>query len=159
MQIADNMAVSIHYTLTNDQGEQLDSSRGGEPLVYLHGHGNIIPGLENALSGKEINDTFVVTAQPAEAYGERNEQLIQIVPDTMFSETDQLEVGMQFHAETNQGMNVVTITDIQDDKVTIDGNHPLSGVALTFDVEVVEIRSATDEEIEHKHIHSAGCNH
>ncbi len=159
MQIADKMAVSIHYTLTNEAGEQLDSSEGQDPLVYLHGHGNIIPGLENALKGKEVSDKFSVTIQPADAYGERRDDMVQVVPKSMFEGIDEIKVGMQFHADTSQGMSVVTVSKVEGDEITIDGNHPLSGLALTFDVEVMEIRPATEDELEHKHIHGEGCNH
>ncbi len=159
MQITDKLAVTIHYTLTNGAGEQLDSSRGEEPMVYLHGVGQIIPGLENALAGKEVNDRFTVTVEAADAYGERNDNMLQVVPMEMFGDTDKIEVGMQFHADTSNGMSVVTVTNVEDDQVTIDGNHPLAGETLTFDVEVMDIRPATADEIEHQHIHGEGCDH
>jgi FKBP-type peptidyl-prolyl cis-trans isomerase SlyD len=159
MQVADNMAVSIHYTLTNNAGEQLDSSIGGEPLVYLHGTGNIIPGLESAMLGKSAGDKFNVTIAPKEAYGEISEQMVQVVPRKMFEGIDTVEVGMQFHADASSGPAVVTVTKIEGDDVTIDGNHPLAGEALTFDVEVVEVRAATEDELDHGHVHGAGCEH
>ncbi len=159
MQITDKLAVSIHYTLTNGAGEQLDSSRGEEPMVYLHGAGQIIPGLENALTGKQAKDRFTVTVEPAEAYGERVDAMTQVVSKEMFGEIDQIEAGMQFHAETSQGMSVVTVTNVEGDQVTIDGNHPLAGETLTFDVEVMDVRTATAEEIEHQHVHSESCSH
>ncbi len=159
MQIADKMAVAIHYTLTNNASEQLDSSIGSDPLIYLHGHGNIIPGLENALTGKVVNDKFSVTIPPADAYGERKDEMVQIVPQSMFDDAGKIELGMQFKADTNQGVNVVTVTKIEGDQITIDGNHPLSGESLTFDVEVLEVRPATEDELNHQHIHGEGCNH
>lgn len=158
MQITDKTAVSFHYILTNDRGEQLDSSRGEEPLVYLHGAGNIIPGLENALSGKSAGDTFSVSIPPAEAYGEINPAMTQVVSLKMF-EGMEVEVGMQFHADVSHGAGIITVTAIDGDDVTIDGNHPLAGETLNFDVEVVEVRAATDDEMAHGHIHGAGCQH
>ena len=159
MQVADNMAVSIHYTLTNDDGEVLDSSIGDEPLVYLHGGGNIIPGLEKALHGKVAGDKFNVRIAPEDAYGELMEEMIQVISRDMFEGIDNIEVGMQFHADVSSGSGVVTVVSIEDDDITIDGNHPLAGLALTFDVEVIDVRAATEEEATHGHIHGAGCHH
>lgn len=159
MKISDKMAVSIHYTLTNSAGENLDSSRGEEPMVYLHGYGQIITGLENALKGKEIRDKFNTTIAPADAYGELREDMLKVVPMSMFEGMDKVEVGMQFHADANEGVDVVTVTKIDGDQVTIDGNHPMAGEALTFDVEVMDIRPATADELSHQHIHGEGCNH
>ncbi len=158
MQITDKTAVSIHYTLTNGSGEQLDSSRGEAPLVYLHGAGNIIAGLEAALNGKQAGDKFNVTIPADQAYGEVSEEMIQVVSRNMFDGMD-LEVGMQFHAEVSYGPGIITITQIDGDDITIDGNHPLAGEDLTFDVEVVEVRPASADEIAHGHIHGAGCHH
>ena len=153
------MAVSIHYTLTNSAGEKLDSSRGEEPMVYLQGYGQIITGLENALKGKGIGDKFNTTIAPADAYGELREDMLKVVSMSMFEGMDKVEVGMQFHADANQGVDVVTVTKIDGDQVTIDGNHPMAGEALTFDVEVMDIRPATADELSHQHIHGEGCNH
>ncbi|NJA06209.1 peptidylprolyl isomerase [Methylococcaceae bacterium WWC4] len=158
MQITNNTAVSFHYTLTNRDGEQLDSSRGEVPLVYLHGAGNIIAGLEAALAGKQIGDKFNVTIAPDQAYGEIQEEMKQVVSKTMFGDME-VEVGMQFHADVNYGSGVITVTEINGDDVTIDGNHPLAGEALTFDVEVVDVRPATADEMSHGHVHGAGCSH
>ncbi len=159
MQVADNMAVSIHYTLINDEGEVLDSSQDDEALVYLHGEGNIISGLEQALNGKAVGDKFNVRLDAKDAYGEFIEERVQVIPRAMFEGIDELEVGMQFQADVSDGPGIVTIIKIEGDEVTIDGNHPLAGVPLTFDVEVVAIRAATEEELEHGHIHGAGCHH
>jgi FKBP-type peptidyl-prolyl cis-trans isomerase SlyD len=159
MQVADNMAVSIHYTLTNDDGEVLDSSIGDEALVYLHGGGNIISGLEKALHGKVAGDKFNVRIAPEDAYGELMEEMIQVISRDMFEGIDNIEVGMQFHADVSSGSGVVTVVNIEDDDITIDGNHPLAGLALTFDVEVIDVRAATEEEAAHGHIHGAGCHH
>ena len=159
MQVADNMAVSIHYTLTDDDGEVLDSSIGDEALVFLQGSGNIISGLENAMVGKVVGDKFNVRIAPEDAYGELMEDMIQVISRDMFEGIDDIEVGMQFHADVNSGSGIVTVVSIDDDNITIDGNHPLAGLALTFDVEVIDVRPATEEEAAHGHIHGAGCHH
>ena len=158
MQITDKTAVSFHYTLTNTSGEQLDSSRGEEPLLYLHGAGNIISGLEAAMAGKAVGDSFTVTIPPTDGYGELVPEMVQVVSKKMFEGMD-VEVGMQFHADVNYGSGVITVTEINGDDVTIDGNHPLAGETLIFDVEVVDVRPATEDELAHGHIHGAGCNH
>ena len=159
MQVADNMAVSIHYTLTNDDGEVLDSSIGDEALVFLQGSGNIIPGLEKAMVGKVTSDKFNVRIVPEEAYSELMEDMIQVLSRDMFEGIDNIEVGMQFHADVSSGPGVVTVVSIEGDDITIDGNHPLAGIALNFDVEVIDVRLATEEEASHGHIHGAGCHH
>lgn len=159
MQIANNTAVTIHYTLTNDAGEEIDSTAGGEPLVYLHGCGNIISGLEEALSSKSAGDKLNVRIEAADAYGEFSENLIQVVSREMFDGIDNLEVGMQFHAAVNSRSDIITVIKIEGDDVTIDGNHPMAGQVLNFDVEIVGVRMATKEEISHGHIHGAGCHH
>jgi FKBP-type peptidyl-prolyl cis-trans isomerase SlyD len=159
MQIADNMAVSIHYTLTNDEGEVIDSSIGDEALAYLHGNGNIIAGLENALNDKAVGDKFKVRIAAEDAYGEIEDDRIQIVAIDMFEGVDELEVGMQFQADVSSGPGVITIIGIDGDDITIDGNHPLAGVPLTFEVEVIDVRPATAEELAHGHVHGAGGHH
>jgi FKBP-type peptidyl-prolyl cis-trans isomerase SlyD len=159
MQIANNTAVTIHYTLTNDAGEVLDSSTGGEPMVYLHGRGNIISGLEKTLQNKNVGDKFDVRIEPEDAYGEFSDDMIQVVSREMFDGIDDLEVGMQFHAAVNSGSGIVTIMKIDGDDITIDGNHPMAGLALSFAIEVVGVRLATKDENSHGHIHGAGCNH
>lgn len=159
MQAGENTVVLIHYTLTSDGGETLDSSEGREPLGYLHGFGNIIPGLENALSGKQAGDKLKVTIAPEDAYGVREDALVQVVPRSAFGDAPDLEVGMQFQARTPEGIRVVTIVDIAGDEITLDGNHPLAGETLHFDVEVVEVRAATDEELAHGHAHGEGGHH
>lgn len=159
MQIANDVVVSIEYTLTDDQGTVIDSSVGGEPLTYLHGAGNIIPGLEGALEGKKVGDSFKVSVPPAEGYGEKDEGLLQVVPRGMFQGVDQVEVGMQFHAQTDHGMQVITVAGVEGDNVTVDGNHPLAGQNLNFDVKVVDVRVASSEELEHGHVHGAGGHH
>ena len=160
MEIANDKVVAIHYTLTNAAGDTLDSSvERGEPLAYLHGHGNIIPGLENALLGKTAGEKLDVQVQPEDGYGERHEQLIQQVPRTAFEGVDHLEPGMQFQADTGAGVRLFTITQVADEEVTIDGNHPLAGEVLTFAVEITEVREASAEELEHGHVHGEGGHH
>ena len=159
MNIAENSVASIHYTLTDNEGKVIDSSEGQEPLAYLHGAGNIIPGLEKALVGKAVGDKFKVSIPAAEAYGVRDDNMVQELPSNMFSGIDKIEVGMEFHAETEHGLQVVTVTKVDGDNVTIDGNHPLAGVDLTFDVEVADVRAASAEELEHGHAHGAGGHH
>ncbi len=159
MKIADNKVALIHYTLTNATQDVLDSSEGQEPLAYIHGHGHIVPGLENALDGRSKGDRFSVTVSAQEGYGEHDERLTQSVPRQMFSGVDEIEVGMQFHAQTEQGMQVVTVIEVADDTITIDGNHPLAGQDLHFDIEVVDVRDASAEELEHGHVHGEGGHH
>jgi len=158
--IADDHAVTIHYTLTNNAGDILDTSVDGEPLVYLHGAGNIIPGLEDALLGKAQGDDFKVTIQPEDGYGVRHPELMQVMPRSAFGGAGQLEVGMEFTAQGSDGhMQRVGITAIDGDNITIDGNHPLAGEVLNFSVTVEEVRKATREEMEHGHVHGAGGHH
>ena len=160
MTIKDNSAVSFHYTLTDDDGQQLDSSVGKEPLAYLHGAGNIIPGLENALTGKAVGDAMTVAVSAAEGYGEVQKELIQDVPRSSFQGIDEIEIGMQFEAQTGQGGAVpVTVTAVTDETITVDGNHPLAGKNLNFDVTIEAIRDATEEELEHGHVHGPGGHH
>ncbi|MCV2224750.1 FKBP-type peptidyl-prolyl cis-trans isomerase [Pseudomonas mercuritolerans] len=160
MLIAANKAVSIDYTLTNDSGEVIDSSAGGAPLVYLQGAGNIIPGLEKALEGKAVGDELKVAVEPEDAYGEYAAELVSTLSRSMFEGVDELEVGMQFHASAPDGqMQIVTIRDLDGDDVTVDGNHPLAGQRLNFEVKIVDIRDASQEEIAHGHVHGEGGHH
>jgi FKBP-type peptidyl-prolyl cis-trans isomerase SlyD len=150
--------VSFHYTLTDEQGTVIDKSED-QPLVYLHGASNIIPGLENALVGKVVGDKLTVTVQPADGYGEYQPEMVQDVPRNLFQGVDNIEVGMQFQAQADDGMQVVTVKDVTDEVVIVDGNHPLAGQTLNFDVEIVEIRDASAEELQHGHAHGAGGHH
>ncbi|TWV84846.1 peptidylprolyl isomerase [Moraxella sp. VT-16-12] len=157
--IAQDTVVKFHYTLTNDAGEVLDKSKDA-PLAYLHGHHNIIPGLEQQLLGKSAGDKFTATIAPADAYGEYLAEAVQEVPRANFQGVQNIEAGMQFQTQTDDGhVMLVTVKDVSDDVVVVDGNHPLAGVALTFDVEVVDVRAATDEEIAHGHAHGEGGHH
>lgn len=152
--IGDKLVVSIHYTLTDNEGNVLDSSEGAEPLTYLHGAGNIIPGLEKALVGKVEGDTEQVTVQPAEGYGEVMSELMQTVDKAAFQGVESVEVGMSFEAQTSDGsVQHIVVSKVDGDQVTVDANHPLAGVVLNFDVEIVTVREATEEEVAHGHVH------
>ncbi len=144
----------MHYKLTSTEGEVLDSSEGREPLAYLHGHGNIIPGLEKALDGKSAGEQITATVPAAEAYGEHNPGLITQADRSQFPEGVELSPGMQFQAQTPQGNRIATITGIEGDKVQVDANHPLAGMDLQFDVEIVDIREAKPAELQHGHVHA-----
>jgi len=159
MQVADDKVVIFHYTLTNDAGDVLDSSADGDPLAYLHGAGNIIPGLEQALSGKAAGDKLNVRINPEDGYGTRQDELIQEIPRELIQGIENLEIGMQLQAQSEHGMQVFTIIELADDTATLDGNHPLAGVPLTFDVEITEVREASDEELAHGHVHGPGGHH
>lgn len=144
-----NRIVSIRYTLTNGEGEQLDRSPDGEPLVYLHGAAGVLPALETALAGKSAGDSFDVTIAPAEGFGEHQPSMIQSVPRSALLIEQELEVGMQITAQTEHGDRPVTITAMDDDSITIDANHPLAGMTLRFEGRVEDVRAATEEEIRH----------
>jgi FKBP-type peptidyl-prolyl cis-trans isomerase SlyD len=159
MQISKDKVVSINYTLTGDQGQVLDSSQGREPLAYLHGKQNIIPGLESALEGKSTGDSLKVSIAPEQAYGLHDAKMVQIVPRKAFQAATEITAGMQFQGQTNQGPRVITVTKVEGDNITIDANHPLAGQTLNFDVKVVEVRDATAEEISHGHVHGPGGHH
>jgi FKBP-type peptidyl-prolyl cis-trans isomerase SlyD len=159
VQIEKNRVVTLNYTLRDEQGAVIDSSTGRAPLSYLHGKGNIIPGLEEALAGKAAGDRLDVTVAPERAYGPRDERLVQIVPRARFGEVEGLQPGMQVRASSPQGPRMVTVVRIDRDFVTVDGNHPLAGRTLHFSVEVAEVRKATHEEVSHGHVHGAGGHH
>ena len=159
MSITQDSVVTIHYTLTDDDGKVIDSSSPGEPLAYLHGHGNLIPGLERELTGKSPGDKLNVKLTPADGYGEYDKQLVQRVPRRSLKGIPNLRAGMQLQAQTDQGPRMVTVTNIVGDMVTVDGNHPLAGKNLTFDVEIAEVREATPEELSHGHVHGPGDHH
>ena len=159
MSIETNHVVSIHYTLKGDAGEVIDSSAGGEPLAYLHGHGNLVPGLERELTGRNAGDRLQVKIPPADGYGEYDPQLVQRVPRRALKGVGNVRVGMRLHAQTEHGPKPVTVTQITGDMVTLDGNHPLAGKTLNFDVEIAAVRAATEEELSHGHVHGAGGHH
>ncbi len=153
MQIAKHKVVSIDYTLTDDDDQIIDTSKGSEPLTYIHGTGNLIPGLEKALVGKSPGDAFEVTVSPEEGYGLHDETLLEVLPRSKFNADQEIQVGMQFYAEGSAEVQVITVVGIEDDQITIDGNHPLAGRTLNFAIKVVEVREATPEEIVHGHVH------
>jgi FKBP-type peptidyl-prolyl cis-trans isomerase SlyD len=159
VEIAVDRVVTIHYTLKDDNGAVLDSSAGGEPLAYIQGHGNLVSGLEKALEGKQDGDTLAVSVAPADGYGIRDEALIQRVPKRSLQGSGQIKKGMQFQARTDGGMRTFTVTAVIGDMVTLDGNHPLADQTLHFDIEIVGVREATTEELEHGHVHGAGGHH
>lgn len=158
MQITKHSVVSIHYTLRDNAGTILDSSSGKDPLLYMQGVGNMIPGMEEGLEGKKKGDKFEIKVSPEKGYGVRSENLIQKVPRSSFG-SQEVRKGMQFSAQSNHGSQVVTVTEVGLESVTVDGNHPLAGVHLNFDVEVMEVRQATPEEVAHGHVHGPGGHH
>jgi len=160
MQISKNKVVAIDYTLTGQDGQVIDSSKGKPPLAYIHGTNAIISGLEKALDGKSAGDTLNVTIAPAEAYGERDESMLQQVPRSTFGNIKRVEVGMQFQARHGNETRIVTVVGFEKgDIVKVDANHPLAGQTLTFDVKVAEVRDATKEELDHGHVHGPGGHH
>jgi FKBP-type peptidyl-prolyl cis-trans isomerase SlyD len=159
MKITRDKVVSLHYTLRNDSGDTIDSSTGGEPLAYLHGTGSILPGLENALEGREPGEKISVRLPAKEGYGERNDALVQVVPRKALATIGKIKVGTRFQANVQGGARVMTITAVEQEEITIDANHPLAGVDLNFEVEVVDVRDATAEELAHGHVHGAGGHH
>jgi len=159
LDIATDTVVSFHYKLRDENGEELESSRGGDPAAYLHGHGNIIPGLEDAMNGKATGESFSVTVPAAEAYGERDPYKLQRVPVKHLVYRGKLAPGMVVQLNTEHGLRAVTVLKAGRHSADIDTNHPLAGKALTFDIEVVEVRAASEEEIEHGHVHGPGGHH
>jgi FKBP-type peptidyl-prolyl cis-trans isomerase SlyD len=159
MSIQQDQVVSIHYTLKNDAGEVLDSSADGEPLTYLHGHGNLIAGLERELTGKKSGDRLQVKIPPADGYGEYDKALIQKVPRRALKGIAKITVGMRLQAQTEEGVRAVTVSHVAGDMVTLDGNHPLAGQNLNFEVEVADVRPASAEELSHGHVHGPGGHH
>jgi FKBP-type peptidyl-prolyl cis-trans isomerase SlyD len=159
MRISANTVVTIDYILTDDTGNVIDESKSGD-FTYLHGAQNIIPGLENALATRTAGDEFSVSLAPQDAYGLHDEAKLFTVERDKFPEDVALQPGMQFRAQGGDGQGMlVTIASVEGDEVTVDGNHPLAGVTLNFQVKVVEVREATAEEVEHGHVHGAGGHH
>ncbi|TMO76945.1 FKBP-type peptidyl-prolyl cis-trans isomerase [Pseudoalteromonas aurantia] len=159
MKIAPNKVVKMHYSVLDNDKNTIDNSFDGEPLLFIIGTGYLIPGLEDAIIDKSAGDTLSVTVEPAQGYGERHDELMQAVPKSMFDGME-IDVGMQFRASTDDGDQMVMIIDIQDEEVIVDGNHPLSGITLHFDVEILEVRDATEDELSHGHVHTEdSCGH
>lgn len=158
MTIAKHSIATLHYTLKDDAGEILDVADENNPFLYMHGVGGMIPGLEKALDSKQAGEKVVISVPPADAYGERNPNLTQDVPREMFGSIpdEDMVVGAQFQAQTDQGVEIITVAAIEGDTIKIDGNHPMAGETLHFDVDVIDVRDATDEEIAHGHPHGPG---
>ncbi len=159
MQIALNSVAAFHYTLTDDQGQVIDSSEGREPLTYLHGSGQIVPGLERQMEGRRAGDTFTAEVAPEEGYGVHHAELMQEVPKAAFQGVEDIQPGMQFQGRGPQGEINVTVARVEGDTVFIDGNHPLAGQTLHFAIEVTDVRAASEEELAHGHVHGAGGHH
>jgi FKBP-type peptidyl-prolyl cis-trans isomerase SlyD len=159
LSIKHDSVVTFNYTLKGDGGEVIDSSAPGEPLAYLHGHGNLVPGLERELEGKNAGDQLTVKVLPADGYGEHSKDLIQKVPRRSLKGISKITVGMRLHAQTEQGPRAVTVTNVTGDMVTIDANHPLAGQNLNFEIGIVAVRDATAEELSHGHVHGPGGHH
>lgn len=157
--IGNNCVVSIHYTLKDDAGQMLDTSMDGQPLTYLHGAGNLITGLESELTGKAAGDNFNVSIPPEDAYGFYREELIQTVPIDLFKGVDEIKPGMQFETQGPNGDELVIITAVTGEEVTVDANHPLAGKTLHFEVNIEQVRDATLEEVEHGHAHDPEGHH
>jgi FKBP-type peptidyl-prolyl cis-trans isomerase SlyD len=159
VEISADRVVTIHYTLKDDGGTVLDSSAGGEPLAYIQGHGNLVPGLERALEGRQEGNSIAVVVSPADGYGTRDESLVQRVPKRSLQGAGAIKKGVQFQARTDEGMRLFTVAAVIGDMVTLDGNHPLADRTLHFEVQIVGVREATAEELEHGHVHGAGGHH
>ena len=157
MKVGKDKVVLMHYTLKNDIGDVIDSSDGGDPLPFLQGHGNIISGLESALEGCKIGDKLDVSIDPEEGYGLRMQDAIQEIPSSSLQGVDEVKVGMQLQSQDKDGNAfLVSVTKIEDDKITVDGNHPLAGQTLHFSVSIESIRKAEAEELSHGHVHADG---
>jgi FKBP-type peptidyl-prolyl cis-trans isomerase SlyD len=159
LSIKKDSVVTLAYTLKDDAGTVIDASSPDEPLAYLHGHGNLIPGLERELEGKAAHDKLNVSIAPADAYGEYSNDLVQKVPRRSLKGIAKITVGMRLHAQTAEGTRAVTVKAVTGDMVTLDGNHPLAGKNLNFDVEIVDVRDASAEELAHGHVHGPGGHH
>ena len=160
MKVGKDKVVLMHYTLKNDKGDVIDSSDGADPLPFLQGHGNIIPGLESALEGSKVGDKLDVSIKPEEGYGERMKDAIQEIPSSALQGVDEVKVGMQLQSQDKDGNAfLVSVTKIEDDKITVDGNHPLAGQTLHFSVSIESIRKAEAEELSHGHVHADGQHH
>jgi len=160
MKVGKDKVVLMHYTLKNDAGDVIDSSDGADPLPFLQGHGNIIPGLESALEGSKVGDKLDVSIKPEEGYGERMKDAIQEIPSSALKGVDEVKVGMQLQSQDKDGNAfLVSVTKIEDDKITVDGNHPLAGQTLHFSVSIESIRKAEAEELSHGHVHADGQHH
>lgn len=160
MKIAENKVVVLHYAVSDSEDTLIDSSYDHSPLSIIQGTGYLIPGLESALTDHVAGDKFEVAVAADQAYGQRFDDYVQTVPKEMFADIEDLDVGTQLRATTDEGEQTVIVIDVQEDEITVDGNHPLAGIDLKFDVEVIEVRDATADELEHGHVHGeGGCGH
>jgi len=160
MKIAENKVVILHYAVSDSEDTLIDSSYDHSPLSVIQGTGYLIPGLEEALTGRIAGDKFEVSVEAEQAYGQRFDDYVQTVPKAMFESIEDLEVGTQLRATTDDGEQTVIVVDVQEEEITVDGNHPLAGIDLKFDVEILEVRDATEDELSHGHVHGeGGCGH
>lgn len=159
MEISKDCVVQFHYTLKDDQGETLESSRDGDPMAYLHGHGNLIKGLEAAMEGKQVGNSFPVTVAPQDGYGELQQGMEQRISVKHMMGAQRWKKGMTGWVSTDKGQRQFTVIKVGKFMADVDFNHPLAGKTLVFDVEVVDVRSATSEEIAHGHAHGVGGHH
>ncbi len=155
MKIENDKVVTMHFSVTDADKTEIDTTYGDEPLSFIQGSGLLVPGLEDALTGMTIGEKKTVALQAQDAYGERYEQLVQAMPASMFDGME-VAVGMQFRATTDEGEQTVIVVDVAQDSIVVDGNHPLAGIDLTFNVEITDVRDATEEELSHGHIHADG---
>ena len=156
MKISENSVVTMHYAVSDSEGTLIDSSYDHKPMSIIQGTGYLIPGLESALLDHQAGDTFEVVIECDQAYGQRHDEYVQTVPKELLQGVEELAVGTQLRASTDEGEQTVIVIDINDEEVTVDGNHPLAGLDLSFDVEIIEVREATSEELAHGHIHAEG---
>lgn len=160
MTVKKDKVVEMHYTLKNDAGEVIDSSKDQDPMPFLHGHGNIIPGLEKALEGMKVGESCDVSIEPKEAYGEYRDDIIREIPMDALQGIDDLQVGMQLQSQDENGNPfIVSVKEIKDNSVVVDGNHPLAGETLHFSVSIENVRDASPEEIDHGHVHTGSHSH
>ena len=157
MQVSEQKVVTMNYEVADDQGQLIDRSEEGGPLAYIHGNGQLIPGLESALEGRGKGDKVAVDVPPEQGYGERDEKGVQTVARNQFDDSVEIEVGMQFEAEDdNEGHQIVTVAAVDGENITLDTNHPLAGKNLRFEVEILDVRDASAEELSHGHVHGPG---
>ena len=159
MLIEKNKVVLMHYTLTDNKGEVIGSTEGDVPLAYIQGKGNIIPNLEVEMEGKKAKDKFKVNLSAEKAYGKQNPELIHVVDKSVFQGDEEITIGLKVNVQTSNGDSIAIVTAFDDKTITLDLNHPLADKDLIFDVEVVEVRDATETEIEHGHVHGSGGHH
>ena len=157
MQVSEQKVVTMNYEVADDQGQLIDRSEEGGPLAYIHGNGQLIPGLETALEGRGKGDKVAVDVPPEQGYGERDEEGVQIVARNQFDDSVEIEVGMQFEAQDDdEGHQIVTVAAVDGENITLDTNHPLAGKNLRFKVEILDVRDASTEELSHGHVHGPG---